>query len=242
MRGLRRALGSPSLLTQAPHITLVPPVNVREDDLDHAVAVLRAAAQRCARALDFRLGPVVTFSPVSPVLYLQVESDDETLGRLRRLHDDLFVGPLLRRVDFEYVPHVTVHESADQGTIDAALVALQEFHVTVCCERVQLLGQDPTDRAWRPLADYALSTPVVRGRGGVELHLRWTTTAAPDVIRFWSNAAEMNASTSEVTGPWLEARDRFGTLLGVRQGFDAVVGDDHLGEGIEQQLLGEPAS
>ena len=238
---MRRALGSPSLLTQAPHITLVPPVNVRDDDLDAAVAVLRAAAQHCARTLDFCLGPVVTFSPVSPVLYLQVGSDAETLVRLRRLHEDLFVAPLLRRVDFDYVPHVTVHESADRGTIDAALVALQEFHATVCCERVQLLRQDPTDRTWRPLADYALNAPVVRGRGGVELHLRWTATAAPDVIRFWSNAADMYASAFEVSGHWLEARDRFGTLLGVRRGFDAVVSDDHLGEGIEQQLLGEPA-
>ena len=89
---MRRALGSPSLLTQAPHITLVPPVNVRDDDLDAAVAVLRAAAQHCARTLDFCLGPVVTFSPVSPVLYLQVGSDAETLVRLRRLHEDLYLN------------------------------------------------------------------------------------------------------------------------------------------------------
>ncbi len=239
---MRRALGSPSLLTQLPHITLVPPVNVRDDDLDVAVAVLRAAAEQCARALDFRLGPVVTFSPVSPVLYLQVGGEDEALVRLRRLHDDLFVDPLLRHVDFDYIPHVTLLESADPATIAAALLALQEFDASVCCQRVQLLRQDPTDRAWRPVADYALDAPVVRGRGGVELHLRWTVVAAPDVGRFWSDAAEMNASASEMTGPWLEARDRFGTLLGVRQGFDAVVSDDHLGEGIEQQLLREPAS
>lgn len=238
---MRRALGSPSLHTQPPHITLVPPVNVHDDDLDAAVAVLRAAAQQCARALDFRLGPVVTFSPVSPVLYLQVGGDDEVLVRLRRLHDDLFVDPLLRRVDFDYVPHVTVHEFADPVTIDAALVALQNFDVSVRCERVQLLRQDPLDRTWRPVADYALNAPVVRGRGGVELHLRWTVVVAPDVGRFWSNATEMNASEPEATGPWLEARNRIGTLLGVRHGFDAVVRDDHLGEGIEEQLLREPA-
>ena len=242
---MRRALGSPSLLTQAPHITLVPPVNVQDDNLDSAVAVLRAAAEHCARALDFRLGPVVTFSPVSPVLYLQVSGEEETLGRLRRLHDALFVGPLLRRVDFDYVPHVTVHESADQETIEAALVALQEFNASVCCERVQLLRQDPNDRTWRAVADYALNPPVVRGRGGVELHLRWTATAAPDVSRFWSRTSVTPTHAPvpvhpDVAGPWLEARDRVGMLLGVRQSADAVVSDDHLGEGIEEQLLREP--
>ena len=42
--GLRRALGDGALGRIPAHLTLVPPVNVREDRLGHALAVLRSAA------------------------------------------------------------------------------------------------------------------------------------------------------------------------------------------------------
>lgn len=69
--GLRRACDDPALGTMAPHLTLVPPVNVREDDLGAAFALLRAAAAACP-PLALRLGPPVTFLPDEPVLYLGV--------------------------------------------------------------------------------------------------------------------------------------------------------------------------
>lgn len=47
LQGLRRALGDPALDRVPPHLTLVAPVNVREADVDAAVAVVAgAAAQR----------------------------------------------------------------------------------------------------------------------------------------------------------------------------------------------------
>ena len=42
--GLRRALGDGSLGRIPPHLTLVPPVNVAEDDVPKALSVLRQAA------------------------------------------------------------------------------------------------------------------------------------------------------------------------------------------------------
>ena len=41
--GLRRALGAAALERIAPHLTLVPPVNVHEEDLAEALAVVRSA-------------------------------------------------------------------------------------------------------------------------------------------------------------------------------------------------------
>ena len=46
--GLRRALGSPGLDRIAPHVTLVPPINVPERDLEAALGIVRAAAARRA--------------------------------------------------------------------------------------------------------------------------------------------------------------------------------------------------
>jgi 2'-5' RNA ligase len=65
--GLRRAVGDPWLDRVPPHVTLVPPVNVRESELETALAVLRAAAAQ-ARPFTLELGPTATFLPASPVL------------------------------------------------------------------------------------------------------------------------------------------------------------------------------
>ena len=69
--GLRRALGDGFLGRVAPHVTLIPPVNVREDDLSAALAVVRGAAASTG-PLTLELGPVETFLPVNPVVYLAV--------------------------------------------------------------------------------------------------------------------------------------------------------------------------
>ena len=57
VQALRRALGCPSLETQPPHITLVPPVNVRAEHIADVMAVARSAAASVDGPLRLRLGP-----------------------------------------------------------------------------------------------------------------------------------------------------------------------------------------
>lgn len=71
VHGLRRACADPALDTVPPHLTLVPPVNVAEDDLVGALALLRREAA-ATPALHLHLGPPETFLPVEPVLFLGV--------------------------------------------------------------------------------------------------------------------------------------------------------------------------
>ena len=231
VRGLRRALGSPSLHTQPPHVTLVPPVNVTESRIDEAVAVIRRAAAMMPPALSLRLTAARTFSPVSPVVYLGIDGDVAALVRLQKL---VFAGPLLRRVDYPYVPHVTLHESAVDDLITASTRVLAAFDLDVSMSSVHLLEQT-ADRVWRPLTDVRLGPTVVRGRGGVELHLRWSVHGAPDAMRLWASIG-----LGEADGPWLEARDGFDQIVGVRCGEHVAVVDERLGEGIEDRLLVEP--
>lgn len=239
VQGLRRALRSPSLETQPPHLTLVPPVNVPESRLDDAVAVLRREAARCRPTLRLTIGPVASFAPVSPVIYLRVDGDD--LEELHRLQAGVFRGPLLRSVDYDYVPHVTVHESAPIEAISGALSALTGFRVDVEFDRVHLLEQGP-DRLWRPLTDVAFGPSTVRGRGGVELHLRWSHLPAPDVRSLFERHGEwLDSPESAGRTAWLEARDSQDELIGARLGDHAVMVDGSLGYGIEERLLNEPA-
>ncbi len=78
--GLRRALGDGALGRIPPHLTLVPPVNVRHDDLPAALAVLRAAAAATAGPVEVTLGPVATFHPDNPVVFLAVGPAPDAAG------------------------------------------------------------------------------------------------------------------------------------------------------------------
>src|SRR5262245_489136 len=110
--GLRRGFGA-DLGFVPPHVTLVPPINVREEALGAVLAVLRAAAAGAA-PVDLELGPVRTFAPVSPTAYLAVAGPVEPLRAV------VTVGPLERPLVHEFVPHVTVLDEGSDERLAAA--------------------------------------------------------------------------------------------------------------------------
>lgn len=152
--GLRRALGDGALGRIRPHITLVPPVNVREGDLAEAFDLLHAAAAACP-PLTLRLGPVASFAPASPVAYLAVSSARETMVRLVRLRDDLHAGPLDRPADHDFVPHVTVANELPEDRLAASVSALSEYRPEVTFDHVHVLAEQP-GRVWIPVTESRL--------------------------------------------------------------------------------------
>ncbi|MHB1988612.1 MAG: GNAT family N-acetyltransferase [Acidimicrobiales bacterium] len=179
--GMRRGLGAGALERIAPHVTLVPPLNVRDDDLDQAVEVVRLAAQRCG-PLRLELGPPQTFWPVAPVVYLAVGGDLEALDALR---EALRAGPLATpssrdsRRQRRFVPHVTLDQNIEPSRIDSALQALCSYRATVTVERVTVLELREAARSWQPLATSHLGRPKVVGRGGLEVELSVTAMLDP---------------------------------------------------------------
>ena len=173
--GLRRALGDGALGRIPPHLTLVPPVNVRDDRVGDALAVLRAAAA-AAPPLTLALGPPATVLPGNPVLFLAVGGDD---APLRALRDAVFVEPLARTLTWPWVPHVTLADDAEPGRIAAAVEALADYRADVRIDRVHLLREGP-GRMWVPVADVPLAPPAVVGRGGLPLELVVTDSADPE--------------------------------------------------------------
>jgi 2'-5' RNA ligase len=165
--GLRRAVGDPSLGRIPPHITLVPPVNVRGDDLATALSVLRSAAGSVGHPIHLTLGRMSTFLPVNPVLYLAVGGDVDQLARLR---DAVFRPPLERKLSWPWVPHVTLADGAPEPRIGAALEALQDYTAVAAVDRLVLLEEGP-GRVWTPLADVALGPAARVGTGGLVLEL-----------------------------------------------------------------------
>jgi 2'-5' RNA ligase len=177
--GLRRALGDGALARIPPHLTLVPPVNVRETELGAALAVLRqAAAGAPAAGLTLTLGPVRSFSPASPVLYLDVGGD---LDGLQALRDRIFVKPLSRPLTFAFVPHVTLADEASPAQLEAVPAVLSGYARVVTVDRVHLL-REAVGRRWEAIADVAFGRPATVGRGGLELELTVSESIDPEAL------------------------------------------------------------
>ncbi len=153
--GVRRALGDEALGRIPPHVTLVPPVHVRDEELATAFDVVHAAAASCP-ALGLHLGPVATFAPVNLVGYLEVTGEPTTMARLVKLRDALHEGPLDRPDDHPFVPHVTVARELPSDRLAASVAALSEYTADVTVARVHVLAWQP-DRTWIPVADAGLT-------------------------------------------------------------------------------------
>lgn len=181
VQGLRRACGDHGRM--APHLTLVPPVNVRQDELSDALEVVRRAA-RNTRPFVLALGPPSTFLPNNPVMFLQVGGD---LDALLGLRSEIFVEPLSRSLAWPFTPHVTICDDGEPTRLHSAVAALMDYQVTWSVDRVHLLqeqsGPGHGHHRWVPFLDVAFGDPLVIGRGGFELEI-----ATSECFDAWSRA------------------------------------------------------
>lgn len=188
--GLRRACGDPALGRVPPHVTLVPPVNVHVELMPDVLRVLRTAAGE-VRPFALSLGPVATFAPVTPTLHLSVGPDEASGATGRRgglesvhlLRERCLQGPLARRVDHEFVPHVTLAQEASAERIEAALAALASYRAAVEIDRVHLMQEERGEdgvRRWWPVADVPFGPVHVVGRGGFAVELTASRLVDPE--------------------------------------------------------------
>lgn len=220
--GMRRALGAESLRRIPPHITLIPPVNVRDVDATDVMELLRAVAAT-GRPIAVELGPPATFWPASPVVYLAVSGAPEPINSLR---GRLLTGPLAPpagRREREFVPHVTIDQRADPARIEPALEALADYRERVVFESVTLLEQSPEERVWTVVAEVPLGAAAVVARGGLELEIA-RPTRLDTVTAQWAADRWSAYSTGAYGADWSPDRPfsvtarRHGTLVGLAGG------------------------
>ena len=246
--GLRRALGDGALGRIPAHLTLVPPVNVREDEVPNALRVLRAAASATS-PFTVRLGPPATFSPVNPVVYLAV--DGEGRDDVIKVRDAVFVPPLERSLSWPFEPHVTLaDEVASTDRIAAALSSLRDYTVDVTFDRVALLEQGES-RVWRPIAEARFERPSVVGRGGgLEVVLDRATMLDDEAERWtlaeWADYSRTEYGLDEEDEPFAITARRGGAVVGTATGalrsHDAylarlIVAASERGTGVGSHLL-----
>jgi 8-oxo-dGTP pyrophosphatase MutT (NUDIX family) len=143
----RRALHDPTAGRIGPHLTLVPPQTVADEQVPAARALLeRAVAEAVACVVE--LEGAATFLPASPVAYLVVREGGPALDALEAA---LRAPPLDRRTH-PFHPHVTVTQDRPAGEIEAAARELAGFRATFPVRQIALMRQH-RDRVWRPLVE-----------------------------------------------------------------------------------------
>jgi 2'-5' RNA ligase len=243
---LRRAVGDPQLGRIPAHLTLVPPVNVRQDALEGGLASLRTALER-VNPFTLTLGPAATFLPATPVLYLAVGGDVDSVHELKRR---VFQPPFARAVEWPFVPHVTLRDDMEPARIDAALAALADFHTRFDVDRVHVLREETG--AWRPFADVPFVAPAVIGRGSLDLVIEESEGLDPDArafaARVWREHDDerFGAGTRWERHPFALTARRDGRIVGIATGWtglgvaylsELLVARDGRGQGIGSHLL-----
>jgi len=133
------------------HITLVPPTEVDEDDLEKIETHLVSAAAEVAPFVVHLRG-TGTFRPVSPVVFVTLV---EGISQCEQLADAVRRGPLAVELAFPYHPHVTIAHDLSEAQLDLAFGELADFECRFDVGEFLLYVHD-AEQGWTPTRCFAL--------------------------------------------------------------------------------------
>lgn len=151
LQDYRTSVGDVTAAQIPTHITLIPPAEIDEADLDALAAHLAGAAAAVA-PFDIHLRGTGTFRPVSPVVFVTLA---EGISACEMLADAVRRGPLELDLNFPYHPHVTVAHHLDDATLDRAFEELAAFDCRFAVDAFSLYVHDQ-HAGWQPTRDYGL--------------------------------------------------------------------------------------
>jgi 2'-5' RNA ligase len=138
------------------HVTLLPPHEVEDDQLDDVTAHLARAATR-TEPFRLHLRGTGTFRPVSPVVFVNVV---EGIGGCESLAAAVRSGPLHLQSKFPYHPHVTVAHDHREAILERAFVELERYDAAFDVDRIWMYLHDP-DSGWQQTHSFPLGeTPA----------------------------------------------------------------------------------
>jgi 2'-5' RNA ligase len=152
LQDYRTSVGDEMAATIPTHITLVPPTEVTQDELEKIEAHLASVASE-SPGFEVHLRGTGTFRPVSPVVFVGLV---EGISQCEQLADSVRRGPLDVDLPFPYHPHVTIAHHLSEEQLDQAFDELADFE---CEFRVGHFGLYVHDheRGWTPTRCFGLS-------------------------------------------------------------------------------------
>ncbi|WP_232836022.1 2'-5' RNA ligase family protein [Actinocorallia populi] len=147
----REVYGDPLAAKVPPHITLVPPTPMTDEEIpvieNHLTRVGATTAP-----FRVRLRGTGTFRPVTPVVFVTLA---EGIGPCGLLQEKLRRPPLDRELMFPYHPHVTIGHHLDEERLDRMFDEYYDFHALFEV-REFWLSEHGRDEVWRPVRAFPL--------------------------------------------------------------------------------------
>ena len=150
----RAKVGDPQASLVPPHVTLLPPTEVRAADRSAVTDHLSEVARRHP-PFDMHLSGTGTFSPVSEVVFVAVARG---IGSCELLADDVRTGALARPLSYPYHPHVTVAHAVSPDMLELAYSALGDLSAEFRVDHFTEFEQAPSG-AWVVAREYPLCGP-----------------------------------------------------------------------------------
>ncbi len=152
LQDYRTGVGDTMAATIPTHITLVPPTEVTDDELEKIEAHLATAAADVP-AFAVHLRGTGTFRPLSPVVFVSLV---EGISQCEQLADAVRRGPLAVDLAFPYHPHVTIAHDVTEEQLDRAFDELADFECEFGVADFRLYVHDRA-QGWTPTRFYALT-------------------------------------------------------------------------------------
>ena len=151
----RAKVGDPQANSSVPpHVTLLPPTEVRVADRP-AISTHLAEVARAHPPFDMHLSGTGTFAPVSAVVFVAVARG---IGNCELIANDVRRGPLARSLSYPYHPHVTVAHDVPGDMLDLAYCGLSDLSAEFRVEHFTEFEQ-AADGAWVVACEYPLTGP-----------------------------------------------------------------------------------
>ena len=151
LQDYRTSVGDAMAATIPTHITLVPPTEVTDEELEEIEEHLALAAAEVA-AFAVHLRGTGTFRPVSPVVFVTLV---EGISQCEQLAAAVRRGPLAIDLAFPYHPHVTIAHHVAEDRLDQAFAELADFECQFEVAEFRLYVHDH-QRGWTPTRDFTL--------------------------------------------------------------------------------------
>ena len=138
------------------HVTILPPRYLKGGETE-AVEVLKDHLA-AVETFQIQMGPVETFIPTTPTVFLRVE---KYAHRFRELHEDLNIGPFHCSEQWPYMPHLTIVKMPEMVQAESALEVSRKRWAgysglkTADITAVTFV-RESTDHHWTDLATFTL--------------------------------------------------------------------------------------
>jgi 2'-5' RNA ligase len=160
VESLRREL-HPDLPHLAAHLTILPPRFLHGTESSALQLLDRVCGQ--AEPFEVRLGEVETFVPLTPTVYIGVES---AAARMCELHDRLNTQVLECSEEWPYIPHLTIVKMAvEKHAQDAFKTACERWSTYPGSRRILLerltFVREEAPNCWADVAPVPLGRSLV---------------------------------------------------------------------------------